>query len=214
MASLSERLRFLRTQRNMTQEELAEYIGIGKQAISQYERGVRRPDYETIILFCDFFNVSSDYMIGKSNVTLKLLNSDDIQKLDKKKNKIPVLGKVAAGLPIEAQEEVIDWEEITDAMSKDGDYFALQIQGDSMEPRITNGDVIIVRKQDDAESGDTVVAMINGNDAVCKKLKKYKDGIALISTNPAYEPLYFSYSEIGDIPVKIIGKVKELRAKF
>lgn len=128
--------------------------------------------------------------------------------------RIPVLGRVAAGLPIEAQEEILDWEEITGDMALDGEYFALQIKGDSMEPRMRNGDVVIVRQQEDADDGDTVIALVNGNDAVCKRLKKYQDGIALVSTNPAYEPMYFSGSEIDETPVKIIGRVMELRAKF
>lgn len=83
-----------------------------------------------------------------------------------------------------------------------------------MEPKISNGDVVIVRKQSDADDRDLVIALVNGDDAVCKRLKKYEDGIALLSNNPSYEPLYFSNKEIEDKPVSIIGKVKELRAKF
>lgn len=90
----------------------------------------------------------------------------------------------------------------------------MQINGDSMEPKFSKGDVVIVRKQDDAESGDIVIAMVNGDDATCKRLKKYQEGIGLVSTNPAYEPMYFSNKEIEEKPVRIIGKVVELRAKF
>ena len=76
------------------------------------------------------------------------------------------------------------------------------------------GDVVIVRRQDDAESDDTVIATVNGTDATCKRLKKYVEGIALVATNPAYEPMYFSNTEIEEKPVKILGRVVELRAKF
>ena len=82
-----------------------------------------------------------------------------------------------------------------------------------MEPKISNGDVVIVRQQDDAETGDTVIAFING-DAVCKRLRKYKEGLELISTNPSYSPLYFDEETIKTKLVRIIGKVIELRAKF
>ena len=99
-------------------------------------------------------------------------------------------------------------------MAKTGEFFGLQIDGDSMEPKFSKGDVVIVRKQNDAESGDIVIAMVNGDDATCKRLKKYQDGIALISTNPTYDPMYFSNKEIEEKPVRIIGKVVELRAKF
>ena len=79
---------------------------------------------------------------------------------------------------------------------------------------MTTGDVVIVRKQDDAESGDVVIATVNGTDATCKRLMKYETGIALLSTNPNYDPMFFSNQDIVDKPVRIIGKVVELRAKF
>ena len=109
---------------------------------------------------------------------------------------------------------IIDYEEIPAEMAKDGEFFGLQIKGDSMEPRICEGDVVIVRKQDDAETGDLVVAMINGNEATCKRLMKYKDGIRLMPSNPTYEPLFFSNKEIEEKPVKIIGRVVENRQKY
>lgn len=77
-----------------------------------------------------------------------------------------------------------------------------------------NGDIVIVRRQDDAESGEIVIATVNGSDATCKRLRKYRDGIELISNNPSYEPMFFSNEEIENKPVRIIGKVVELRGKF
>lgn len=128
--------------------------------------------------------------------------------------KINVLGKVAAGTPIEAIEDIIGTEEIPEDMAVTGTFFGLRIHGDSMEPKISDGDIVIVRQQDDAESGDTVIVSINGTDATCKRLRKYRDGIELISTNPSYEPMFFSNEDIVNKPVKIIGKVVELRCKF
>ena len=83
-----------------------------------------------------------------------------------------------------------------------------------MTPNICDGDVVIVRQQDDAESGDIVIATVNGNEATCKRLRKYKDGIELVSSNPSYKPFEFSNKEIIEKPVRIIGKVVELRRKF
>ena len=137
------------------------------------------------------------------------------RKIDRKKGvTINVLGRVAAGIPIEAIEEIIDTEEITEELARTGNFFGLQIHGNSMEPRIYEGDVVIVRQQDDADSGDVVIAMINGDDATCKRLRKYRDGIELIPNNPSYEPMFFSNEEIMTKPVKIIGKVVELRGKL
>ena len=137
-----------------------------------------------------------------------------VKKVNTKGVTINVLGRVAAGIPIDCVEEIIDTEEITQDMASTGEFFGLQIHGDSMEPRMKDGDVVIVRQQDDAETDNIVIAVVNGNEATCKRLKKYAEGIALISTNPSYEPMYFSNKEIAEKPVRIIGVVKELRAKF
>lgn len=127
---------------------------------------------------------------------------------------IPVLGEVAAGQPIFAEEKYIDYEEISEKMSKSGTFFGLRIKGDSMSPRISEGDTVIVRQQDDAESGDVVIVLINGETATCKRLMKYAEGITLLSFNPTYEPMTFSNKEILEKPVKIIGKVVENRQKY
>ena len=128
--------------------------------------------------------------------------------------KIPVLGSVAAGTPIFAEENYIGSEEISEELASTGEFFGLRIHGDSMSPRISDGDIVIVRQQDDAESGDIVIVLINGDSATCEKLMKYTDGISLLSFNPAYEPMTFTNKEIEDKPVRIIGKVVENRQKY
>ena len=122
---------------------------------------------------------------------------------------IPVLGRIAAGIPIDAIEHVIDYEEVDGKLAALGDLFGLKIKGDSMTPRICDKDVVIVHQQPDAESGDIVVATINGDDAVCKRLIKYQNAIVLRSTNPAYEDIDVT----GREDFRIIGKVVELRGK-
>lgn len=81
MADLKERLRELRKQSELSQQDLADKIGVSKQALSQYERGVREPDFENLLALCDVFNVSADYLLGKANVTLRLLSSEELRKL-------------------------------------------------------------------------------------------------------------------------------------
>ena len=127
---------------------------------------------------------------------------------------IPVVGSVAAGIPTEAIEDVIDTEEIPQEMAATGKFFGLKIKGNSMEPKISDGDIVIVRQQEDAETGDIVIACVNGDEATCKRLRKYKDGIELISNNPSYEPMFFSNQEIAERPVTILDRVVELRAKL
>lgn len=205
MAEFKDMLKYFRAREGLSQSDLAKQLGVSTSTISMYEVGKREPDFETEEKIADFFNTDLNILRGRDTEQCSQSGHGII---------IPVLGRVAAGIPLTAAEYIIDTEEIPQAMATDGEYFGLQVKGDSMEPRIKNGDVVIVRKQSDADDGDLVIALINGDDAVVKRLKKYKDGIGLISSNPTYDPLYFSNEEIESKPVEIIGKVKELRAKF
>ena len=128
--------------------------------------------------------------------------------------RIPVLGRVQAGIPFEAVEEILDWEEISPEMAATGDYFALRIRGQSMEPRMCDGDVIIIRKQSDVDNGDIAVVLVNGFEATVKKIKKTESGVTLIPSNPAFDPIFYANDEIKELPVQVIGKVVELRAKY
>lgn len=208
--TIANRIRAALEVRGMKQADLVEKTKIGKSSISTYLSGAYEPKQKNIYRIASALNVDEAWLMG-FDVQMDRKNTS----IETNKGvKIPVLGTVPAGIPIEAVEDIIDYEEITVEMAKEGEFFGLQIKGDSMEPRICEGDVVIVRKQDDAESGDLVVAMINGNEATCKRLMKYKDGIRLMPNNPAYEPLYYSNKEIEEKPVKIIGKVVENRQKY
>lgn len=124
---------------------------------------------------------------------------------------IPVLGRVAAGIPIEMIEDIEDYEEIDDSM---GECFGLVIDGDSMSPDLPKGSTVIVHKQDDIESGQIAIVCINGDDATCKKLIKHESGITLASLNPSYEPKFFTNEEIETVPIRILGRVIESRRKW
>ena len=197
-----------REKAGISQTDFAKMIKVTKQTLYKYEQGIiTNIPSDKIEEIANALGVSPSYIMGWEDTTE--------EPAPKRKGVvIPVLGHVAAGIPIEMIEDIIDTEEIPEDMAKHGEYFALKIKGDSMTPSINNSDVVIVRQQEDAENGDIVIATVNGNDAVCKRLKKYSDGLSLISLNPAYEPLYFNTSEIQGTPVKIIGKVVELRRKF
>lgn len=199
----NERLKTLRIQRKMTQSELAKKIYISQPAYSKYEVGTASPNPETLSKIADALDVSVDYLLGS-----------DSQPARPGYIRIPVLGRVAAGIPIDAIEEVIDWEDISAEAAGDGEYFGLQIKGHSMEPKISDGDVVIVRRQPDVDSGDIAVVLVNGDDATVKRIKKSPQGVTLIPSNPAYEPMYYTNTEIESLPVQILGRVVELRAKF
>lgn len=210
MPTVGDRIKALRKKLGISQVDFADKIGVSKQTLYKYENNIiTNIPSDKIEAIAVNFKISPSLLMGW----------DEEQKIadqaTTKAVRIPVLGRVAAGLPLFADEEIIDYEDISDAMAKDGEYYGLRIRGDSMEPKFSDGDVVIVRKQEDADNGDIVIALVNGDDAVCKRLRKYADGsVALVSSNPAYEPIYFSGEEVAETPVKIIGKVKELRAKF
>lgn len=186
-----------------SRNDMCEALGVKYTTFTDWVKGNSYPRIDKIELMANYFGISKADLVEKHNSAPA-----------KSGVTINVLGRVAAGIPIDCVEEIIDTEEITQDMASTGEFFGLQIHGDSMEPRMKDGDVVIVRQQDDAETDNIVIAVINGNEATCKRLKKYAEGIALISTNPSYEPMYFSNKEIAEKPVRIIGVVKELRAKF
>ena len=208
MINTSDRIKEGMKLRNLRQTDLCQRTGITKGAMSSYISGRYVPKQNNIYLIAKALNVSEAWLMG-SNVPIE-------RTLDKCncKTRIPVLGSVPAGIPIEAIQDIVDYEEIDADTAAKGEYFALKIKGDSMEPRICEGDVVIVRKQDDVESGDIAIVMVNGNDATIKRLLKYQDGIRLMPSNPSYDPIYFTNQEIENKPVRIIGKVVENRQKY
>lgn len=207
--TVGERIKNIREKIGFSQVDFAEKIGVSKQTLYKYENNIiTNIPSDKIEVAAQICNVSPSYIMGWSD------NIIPLQFSNRRMVSINVLGSVAAGIPIEAVEDIIDTEEITEEMAKTGEFFGLKINGNSMEPRMCDGDVVIVRRQNDAESGDIVIAMVNGDNATCKRIRKYREGIELISNNPSYKPMYFSNEEIETKPVKIIGKVVELRGKF
>lgn len=200
----SKNLRYYIDKHEKTQKEVADAIGVSPQTLNTWLQKIALPRMGKIQALADYFG------INKSD----LLENKPEPREKPRGVKIPVLGDVAAGIPIEAIEDIIDYEEIDEDLARRGEFFGLRIKGNSMSPRIQNGDVVIVRLQPDAESGDIVIAKVNGDDACCKRLQKHDDGISLISLNPDYEPMFFSKRDIATLPVNIIGKVMELRGKF
>ena len=224
---MGRRIKEMRIKAGLTQEELGEKLGLQKSAIAKYENGrVENIKRSVIKNMADILNCSPSYLLCLDED----IKNKQFEEYDKKYNgdgqitrevdrirrgcRIPVLGKVAAGIPIDAIENIIDYEEIPEEMARHGQYFGLKIKGDSMSPRIAEGDTVIVRKQEDADSGDVVIVLINGHEATCKRLMKYRDKISLISFNPLYKPMEFTNKEIMEKPVQIIGRVMENRQKY
>lgn len=205
MKSIGERIKDARKSAGLTQLELAKKTDLSRSYIGDIEKDRYNPSVSTLQLIATATNTPLE----------DLLPSTKTASPTGRGVRIPVLGRVVAGIPIEAVEEILDYEEITPELAASGEFFALKIRGHSMEPRMMEGDVVIVRRQDDVESGDVAIVLVNGNEATVKRVKKQEDGIALIATNTSvYEPHYYSNKEIEELPVRILGKVVELRGKL
>lgn len=191
--------------RNKTQSDLCDVLDMTSSTVSDWVNGKKYPRMDKIQKIADYLGIL------KSDLTEERHNS-----IDKARGvRIPVLGRVIAGIPIEAIEEIIDYEEISEQMARTGEYFALQVQGDSMEPQMSEGDIVIVRKQSDIDSGQIGIILVNGDEATVKKVIKKENGIMLIPFNSEkYDPWFYDQFDIETMPVNIIGRVIELRKKY
>lgn len=203
----AKRLQELLDYLNISASEFSKITGIPKSSVSMYLSWQRQMKSDRIGDISEKFGIDPAWLMGKDVPMRKLVDAADVVE-------IPIYGRVAAGNGVCAYEDISGYISVQKNLASTGDLFALRITGDSMEPKISNGDIVIVRKQSDADNGDTVIALINGDDAVCKRLRKYENGIVLISNNPKYDPRIFSKKDTDDIPVRIIGRVMELRSRF
>lgn len=205
-------LKSLRERSGLSQVELGKALGLSRSAVGMYEQERRVPDLDTLERIADYFNVSISELTG--NVKKSNIVTNQPEKYPRSEGWIPVVGDVAAGIPIEAVEDILDYEQIDVKLLDSAEYFGLRIKGGSMEPRIKEGDVVIVRVQPDVESGETAIVKVNGDHATCKVLKKYADMLVLLPLNPSFDPIEYTKEEVKTLPVQIIGKVVELRGKF
>lgn len=199
-------LKQLRKSKSMTQDAVAKHLNIGRTAYTKIENGVQEIDTDALAKLANLFSVSIDYLLGIATEAAQPIPQGV---------KIPVLGRVVAGIPIEAVTDILDYEEIPAAMAASGEYFALRVQGDSMAPRIKEGDVVIVRRQQEVENGEVAIVLVNGNEATIKEVQFSQFGITLVAWNPSvYTPHFYPMDEVESLPLRILGKVVELRGKF
>lgn len=206
MLQLYKNIKDRRKQLKMTQDELAKRTGYtDRSSIAKIEQGKIDLPESKIKIFADALLTTPSELYGYEG---------EERRHERQSIWIHVLGSVRAGIPVEAITDIVDHEAITPQLAASGDFFALQIKGDSMQPRMFDGDVVIVRQQEDVDSGDTAIVLVNGEEATCKKIKKEANGIWLIGLNSAFTPLFYSNDDIVNLPVRIVGKVIELRGKM
>ena len=203
--TFSMRLKALLSEHEMTQNQLSKILGVSESTVGKWILEKSLPRMGIIQKLSEHFNVPKSYFLEKEK-------QESPAKAMTKGVRIPILGRVVAGIPIEAITDIEGYEEITADMANRGDFFALRIKGHSMEPQILDNDVVICKCQSDVESGDIAIILVNGDEATCKQIKKSQEGVTLIGFNPVvYPPHFYSNKEIETLPVNVIGKVVELR---
>lgn len=207
--NLGSRIKELRTEKRMTQAELGRVIGVTKVSISGYENNTRQPDNSILLKLAGYFNVSTDYLLGKSNNKLSLSNGSAPVNFSVAKQSIPVYGMIHAGEPTFADQYIIGETPITDKIiDKYGrdNLFALQVNGDSMSRVIAPGFIAVFAKDCEVENGDICAVLVDGENATLKRFKETSKAVILEpdSFNPVYKPIIFP--KTGEQNFRILGK--------
>lgn len=195
-----ELFEMLKKERGVSNYQVAKDTGIAQTTLSDWKNGRIKVSMKVASRLSEYFGVPLELFTEKG-INAPESSTDH-------SHWVPVLGRVAAGIPAEMIEDVLGYKEIDDAI---GEAFALRINGDSMAPTLMKGDIVIVKKQEDVESGDVAIVAVNGEDATCKRIIKSSDGVMLVPINPEYPPIHYSNDEIINTPITILGKVIELR---
>lgn len=201
--TMSNNIRRYLDMKGVTRLQICDDLNIKYTTFADWINGKTYPRMGKIELMANYFGCEKSDLIEERFVGAQT-----------RAHKIPVYGKVAAGVPLEMVEDILDYEEIPAKWGDPSDFFCLKVNGESMRPKMDDGDVIVVRKQSDADTGDVVVFSVNGESASCKKLRKAENGLFFMPTNNDFEPMFYSNEDIKALPVQILGKVVELRAKF
>lgn len=200
------RLKAKLIERDMNQNTLATLLGVSESTIGKWTLAKSMPRTMGLIeRICAIFNVEKSYFLEEQPPAPSATAGP------RHGVKIPILGRVIAGLPAYADQEIIGYDEITEERARTGEYFALIVRGDSMEPLFYEGDHVIIERQPDVDNGEIAIVGVDGDDATIKRIRKVDGGIILQPENRAYEPMFFSNKDIMERPVTIYGKVVEQR---
>lgn len=202
-----EIIKQLRDKNKFNQQKLANLLNVSRSTVAMWETGKSEPNKELLLRIAEIFDVSVDYLLGRAES-----NATPLSYSEKGVLKIPIYGYIPAGVPMEAIEDILDYEEVPESWSNGGkEFFGLRIKGDSMEPEYRNGDVIIFLKQNDCESNEDCAVAVNGNDWTFKRVEKLTNGILVKPLNPSYETKFYTNQECEELPVEVKGVFWELR---
>lgn len=212
MSTIGQRIKELRLRHNMTGYELGLKLNITRNAVSQWETNKRVPTSTMLTQIAKLFNVSTDYLLGREPIPNDTKSEINYAIPLTSGVRIPVLGSIVAGIPNTAVTEYDEWIEISQSLAMRGEYFALRIKGDSMEPTLFDSDIVVIRQQPDVEDGEIAAVSIAGNEATIKRIYHRSDGIDIVGDNVrAFPRMFYSNHDIATLPIRIMGKAIEVR---
>lgn len=212
MSTFGSRLKDLRQSKGLTGVELGEILNVSNKTISTWENNTREPNQEMTATIAEYFEVTTDYLLGRDPIPNDTKSEINYAIPLTSGVRIPVLGSIVAGIPNTAVAEYDEWIEISQSLAMRGDYFALRIKGDSMEPTLFDSDIVVIRQQPDVEDGEIAAVSIAGNEATIKRIYHRSDGIDIVGDNVrAFPRMFYSNHDIATLPVRIMGKAIEVR---
>lgn len=203
-------------EKGITQKELCERLGLKQQAFTNWKNGNNTSYMKYLVQIATVLDVNLDYLLGHDDNLHSFMQRAGINPIPMEEQAMrPIIGMASAGSGVLAQEQILGWESVDIKYNTD-EYFYLQISGDSMAPKIDDGDLVLVHRQDEVSSGDVAVVLVTDHDeeaeGFVKKVEIDDDSVTLVSFNPYYPPRVFSGKSIQQL--SFVGKVVELKRKF
>ena len=213
MPNFSSRIKLLRTERGITQEQLASMLKVSRSTIGMYESGKREPDFETSEAIADIFNVDMDFLMGRSDVERKhpltptTVIPPGFQPMPEMTT-VPIVGRIACGTPILAEQNI---EGSACVPARWRATFSLVCKGDSMEPKIHDGDLVAIRKQPEVENGEIAAVRI-GEEATLKRVYKREGFLELRPENSNYESIILIGEKMAEATIegKAVGLCRDI----
>lgn len=210
---LNKNVKHLRVDKGLSQQDLADKIGVDRSTISRIENNTTETTIDNAIKIADTFNVS---LLDLLNRDLSFDNGDLVD-INSNIIKIPVYGTIKAGIPIESQSDIIEYVDIPKSWTKGNKkFYGLKLSGDSMFPKYNDNDIVIFEQNDDANlyNGKDVAVMVNGTESTFKKILVNEQGIVLQPYNMAYDIMMFSKEQVEQLPIKVVGIAREKRTRI
>ena len=224
MNAILERILKLMDEKNISMSEMCKLAQIPQSTFSTWKSKDREPKAKYLNNIANVLDVSVDYLTTGEAINLKnhkitdliyeIVNKQMQEKLQSPHPYISILGRVIAGVPVESVEDIIGKIQINEKLARTGNFYALEVKGNSMQPRLQEGDVVVVKEQSDVENGQIAIVCVNGDEYTIKKIKKSENGITLIPFNPAYDTIFYSNEEIEKLPVEIKGRVVQFHGNL